>query len=81
MNHSANRIGSHVTIPSCSVVNGLIVDQRDLDTELMVKVETRTGGEYQISRSGFTIPEIDVNWYRLPIVDGEIPADYATFTD
>ena len=30
-----NRIGSHVTIPSCNVVNGLVIDQRDLDTELM----------------------------------------------
>ena len=74
MNHSANRIGSHVTIPSCGVVNGLIIDQRDLDTELMVEVKchkpTDQIGLYIISE-----------WYRLPIVGGEIPEDYATFTD
>ena len=71
MNHSANRIGSHVTIPSCNVVDGLIVDQRDLDTELMVLVELG----YDIS------PSHNPEWYRLPIVDGEIPEDYATFTE
>ena len=73
MNHSANRIGSHVTIPSCNVVNGLIIDQRDLDTELMVGVQRII--------TGYVGQYIVTAWYRLPIVDGEIPADYATFAE